>query len=47
MAKGKNPQEIEMIAKNLCKEKGIDFDQAFSQFKQQMNNFNGGKKSSF
>lgn len=47
MAKGKNPQEIEMIAKNLCKEKGIDFDQAFSQFKQQMNNFNGGKKPSF
>lgn len=43
MAKGKTPQELETIAKNLCKEKGVDFEQAFSQFQQQMNNFNGQK----
>ena len=27
MANGKTPQEIEIVMQNLCKEKGIDFEQ--------------------
>lgn len=34
MANGKNEQELEQIARNICQEKGINFDQAMSQFKQ-------------
>ena len=33
MANGKSEQEIKQIASNLCKERGIDMDKAFSQFK--------------
>lgn len=33
MAKGKGPQELEQIAMNICKEKGIDYQQAKEQFK--------------
>lgn len=37
MARGKTPEQLQQIAKNLCQEKGIDFDQALAQFKKQMN----------
>ena len=39
MSKGKSEQEIIQIAKNICKEKGIDFDSAFSTFKSMMGGF--------
>lgn len=39
MAQGKSEQEIIMIAKNVCKEKGIDFDSALSNFKSMMKGF--------
>ena len=42
MAQGKNPQELEQIARNICKERGIDYDQMFSQFKQQKEFFDNG-----
>lgn len=35
MAKGKNAQELQKIAENICQEKGIDIQQAFENFKQQ------------
>ena len=34
MANGKTPQEIEIVMQNLCKEKGIDFEQFKSTFNQ-------------
>lgn len=37
MARGKTPEQLQQIAKNLCQEKGINFDQALAQFKKQMN----------
>ena len=36
MAQGKSPQELEQVAKNLCKQRGIDLDSAMNQFKQMM-----------
>lgn len=39
MSQGKSKQEIIQIAKNICKEKGIDFDSAFSTFKSMMGGF--------
>ena len=35
MASGKNPKELEQIAKNLCQQRGIDFDEAWKMFQQQ------------
>ena len=35
MAAGKSPQEMQHIAQNICTQKGIDIDSAFSQFKNQ------------
>lgn len=35
MTQGKSPEDITNIARNLCQQKGIDFDQSFGQFKQQ------------
>lgn len=35
MAQGKNQQELQQIALNICKEKGIDMNQAYENFKQQ------------
>ena len=35
MAKGRSPEELEQVARNLCQQRGIDFDQALSQFKNQ------------
>lgn len=34
MAQGKSEQEIEQIASNLCKQRGININDAFEQFKQ-------------
>ena len=39
MTQGKNEQEIIMIARNVCNEKGIDFDSALSNFKSMMIGF--------
>ena len=36
MAKGKSPQELEQVARNLCQQRGIDLDSAMNQFKQMM-----------
>ena len=35
MAQNGDLQGVEQMARNLCKEKGIDFDKAFSDFKNQ------------
>lgn len=35
MARGKSPQQIEQIVRNLCQERGIDFE----QFKQNFGQF--------
>lgn len=35
MASGKSPEELEQIAKNLCKQRGINFDEAWKTFQQQ------------
>lgn len=46
MAEGKNEQEIKQIASNLCKQRGINIDDAFKQFQTQMKQMQGmfGKK---
>lgn len=36
MAKKGNKQEIEKIARNMCKEKGMDFDTEFANFMKKM-----------
>lgn len=36
MASGKNEQEIKQIAMNLCKQRGIDINEAYKQFQTQM-----------
>lgn len=36
MANGKSEQEILLIAQNICKEKGIDFNEAYQQFQKMM-----------
>ena len=43
MANGKSPEEIEQIAKNICKEKGINYEQAMSQFHSFSQMFNNKK----
>lgn len=35
MAEGKTPKQIKETCKNLCKQRGIDFDQAWAQFQSQ------------
>lgn len=35
MAQGKTPQEIQQICANICKSKGLDINQAWSQFQSQ------------
>ena len=35
MAQGKSDEQLMQTAKNLCQQQGIDFDQAFAQFKSQ------------
>lgn len=34
MSQGKNAQELEQIARNICNSKGISFEDALQQFKQ-------------
>lgn len=36
MAKGKSPEELEQVARNLCQQRGIDINAAFQQFQQVM-----------
>lgn len=36
MAQNGNTQEVENFARNICKEKGIDFDKEFSNFMKQI-----------
>lgn len=38
MAQSGNSQEVENFARNICKEKGIDFDKEFSNFMKTINN---------
>lgn len=40
MAKGKTPEELQQIALNICKEKGLDMNQMLQQFKQFQSMFN-------
>lgn len=35
MSKGKNTQELKQIAENICKEKGINLEEAYQAFQQQ------------
>ena len=35
MAEGKDEEQLEQTARNLCKQRGIDFDTAFAEFKRQ------------
>lgn len=39
MSQGKSQEEIIQIARNICKEKGIDFDSAYSTFKSMIGGF--------
>ena len=36
LAKGNNTVELEKIARNMLKERGLDYDKEFSKFKQSM-----------
>ena len=38
MAQGKNQQQLEQTAKNLCQQIGIDYNDALKQFNKQMPN---------
>ena len=40
MAEGKTPEELQQIALNICKEKGLDMNQMLQQFKQFQSMFN-------
>ena len=35
MAEGKSPEELKQTCKNLCKQRGINFDDAWAQFQSQ------------
>ena len=35
MARGRSPQELRQIALNICKEKGLDIEKAYADFKEQ------------
>lgn len=35
MAKGKSEMELQQIAMNICREKGLDMNQAYENFKEQ------------
>lgn len=41
MSQGKSEQQIMQIAKNLCKQRGISIDEAYSQFQNQMKQISG------
>lgn len=37
MANGKTPAELEQVARNICEQKGINFDDAYKAFAQMLN----------
>ena len=41
MAHGKSEDELKQIANNLCKQRGIDIDEAYKQFEQQFSGMMG------
>lgn len=41
MAQGKSEDELKQIANNLCKQRGIDIDEAYKQFEQQFSGMMG------
>ena len=43
MANGKSSEQLEQIAKNICKEKGINYEQAMRQFQSFSQMFNNKK----
>lgn len=43
MAHGKNEQEIAQIAENLCKQRGLDINQMYQQFQNQMQSMLSGQ----
>ncbi len=36
LAKANNTQDIEKIARNICQQRGVDFDKEFTAFKQSL-----------
>ena len=36
MAQGKSPEELKQTCENICKQKGINFDDAWKQFQSQI-----------
>lgn len=41
MAYGKSEEELKQIANNLCKQRGIDLNEAYKQFEQQFSGMMG------
>ncbi len=41
MAQGKSEEELKKIASNLCKQRGIDINEAYKQFEQQFSGMLG------
>ena len=41
MAKGKGEPELKQIAVNICKEKGLDLEQAYKEFQEFMKSIKG------
>lgn len=41
MAHGKSEEELKQIANNLCKQRGIDINEAYKQFEQQFSGMMG------
>lgn len=41
MAQGKSEDELRQIANNLCKQRGIDLNEAYKQFEQQFSGMMG------
>lgn len=37
MANGKSPRELEQVAKNICEQKGIKYEDAYKAFSQMLN----------
>lgn len=36
MSQGKSPDQLKQVCQNLCKERGLDFEQTFNQFQSQL-----------
>ena len=41
MAQGKSEEELKQIANNLCKQRGINIDEAYAQFEKQFSGMMG------